>query len=227
MSLLTNKKSITMIFISLFLTIIVGCSSTTKHSSDTPNNSESKNEVNDDQDSSTNNSSPTKDNGITSSENNSQKIIIDNIKHLAGEGKIINCDFPVKSTNLQDIEKKWGKADKSDWISDAKGNYVTYSKHNVVFGSNKGDQIFEVRSFDSQLKQISLSMIKDYFGTPAHDVKYNGDEIIGYASGNEYKLLFVFKEPTNSNDNPQLDHYSVLYPKGTINNMAEDPGREW
>lgn len=220
-----------MILITLSLTVMIGCSSTKKPSNDTSNNNEIKNEVNDGQSSSTNNSSDNssqaKDNGATSSDSNSQKAILDNIKQLAGEGKIINCDFPVKSTTLQDIEKKWGKSDKLEWIADAKGNYSTYSKNNVVFGTNKGDQVFEVRSFDSQLKQITLSAVKDYFGTPDHDVKYDGEEIIGYVCGNEYKILFVFKEPTDSNSNPQLDHYSILYPKGTVNKMADDPGREW
>jgi hypothetical protein len=231
MSLLSKKKSVAMIIITLSLTVMIGCSSTKKPLNETSNNNEIKNEVNDGQSSSINNSSDNssqaKDDGAASSENNAQKTILDSIKKSAGEGKIINCDFPVKSTTLQDIEKKWGKSDKFEWIADAKGNYSTYSKNNVVFGTNKGDQVFEVRSFDSQLKQITLSDVKDYFGKPDHDIKYNGEEIIGYVSGNENKILFVFKEPTESNSNPQLDHYSILYPKGTVNNMAGDPGREW
>ncbi|MHB8076606.1 alpha/beta fold hydrolase [Desulfosporosinus fructosivorans] len=24
-----------------------------------------------------------------------------------------------------------------------------------------------------------------------------------------------------------MDHYNVLYPQGTVNSMADDPGRQW
>lgn len=161
-----------------------------------------------------------------SSSNESQKILL-SIKNLASKGKIINCNFPVKSTCMSTVEKKWGKADKSNWVTQAKGLYSTYSKHKVVFGSNKGAQVFEVRSFDTCLGKISLSMVKKVFGSPLHDVKYNGKETIGYKAGNEFKILFVFKKPVKGSSNPILDHYSVFYPDGTINNMAGDPGREW
>lgn len=173
----------------------------------------------------------TKTSNISSSavqqQNNSQTQLLDSIKKLAQQGKIINCDFPVKSTSLQDVIQKWGKADKSDWVAQAKGEYTTYSKHNVVFGSNKGDQIFEVRSFGSQLEQLSLSMVKKVLGTPAYNTKSSGEQIIGYTAGKEYKIEFVFSTPANGNNDPIVNHYSVLYPAGTVNNMSNDPGRKW
>ena len=64
-------------------------------------------------------------------------------------------------------------------------------------------------------------------GAPAYDSKFYGQELIGYIAGPEFKLEFVFPEPTSGNPNPVLDHYSVLYPNGTINSMAGDPGRQW
>lgn len=70
-------------------------------------------------------------------------------------------------------------------------------------------------------------MIKDFFGPPAYDVKTNSEEIIGYTAGPDYKLLFVFPKVTANNTTQFVDHYSVLYPRGTFNNMADDPGRQW
>ena len=67
----------------------------------------------------------------------------------------------------------------------------------------------------------------NFFGTPDHNITSNGEIILGYVAGADYKILFVFKAPTNNNTDPELDHYSVLYPKGTVNSMAGDPGREW
>lgn len=146
---------------------------------------------------------------------------------MAREGKIINCEFPVKTTVIDVVKEKWGEPDRTDWVPAAKGLYVTYEKHDVVFGVNKGSQIFEVRSFDDRLGRIPLSLVKEVFGTPAYHVKSNGQEIIGYTAGQEYKILLVFPQTVDSGDDPFMDHYSVLYPRGTVNMMADDPGREW
>lgn len=40
-------------------------------------------------------------------------------------------------------------------------------------------------------------------------------------------ILLVFPRASNTNPDPSLDHYSILYPQGTVNNMANDSGRQW
>ena len=167
------------------------------------------------------------DSGNSLKEENSQKTLIDNITQLARQGKIINSDFSVKVTTIQDIEESLGKADTSNFVSEAKGIYYTFSKDNVAFGCNKGDQVFEARSFDSKLGELSIYAVKKVLGEPAYSSKYDNEQIIGYTAGNEYKILFVFKQSKDSENDLVLDHYSVLYPKGTVNNMSGDPGREW
>ena len=218
-----NKKLIVWIIAVLFLVLMIGCSSTTKPSSDKANSDKGTNGV-------LNNSVPKNSENNSNNvqqEDNSQKMLLETINKSAVQGKVINCDFPVKYTVIGVVREKWGKPDKSEWIPQAKGMYDTYSKHNVVFGYGKGDQIFEVRSFDSRLGQITLSMVKEVFGVPAYDVKYNGEEIIGYTTGKEFKILFVFPQPTKDSSDAILKHYSVLYPAGTVNMMANDPGRQW
>lgn len=155
------------------------------------------------------------------------KELISDIVESAKQGKIINCEFPVRTTNFGDVENTWGKADQTSWVPAAKGTYSTYSKKNVAFGWNKGMAIFEVRSFDSRLKNITLADLKQSLGTPAYDTKANDQQIIGYTTGTDYKLLFVLAQTTDVNTNPVLDHYSVFDPRGTVNSMADDPGREW
>ncbi len=220
---LFNKKSIILTVVALSLTLMVGCSSTIKPLSNTTNSNKSKSEVS----SNVVTKSPKNNSCLIQQQENSQKILLENIKKLALQGKINNCDFPVKSTDIETVQEKWGRADKSQWVPQAKGIYDTYSKYNVVFGYNKGDQIFEVRSLDSQLGQISLSMVKKVFGTPAYDVKFSGEEIIGYTAGKEFKILFVFSPPKKGGNDSVLHHYSILYPVGTVNMMADDPGRKW
>ncbi|MGH4138744.1 DUF4309 domain-containing protein [Clostridium sp.] len=150
-----------------------------------------------------------------------------NMMKLAKLGKIIDCDFPAKTTNMETIIKAWEKPDKTVYVASAKGSYATYTKHNTVFGINKGEQIFEVRSFDTKIKVLSLAKVKVFFGTPEFDSKTDTEEIIGYSAGTEFKLEMVFSSPTIGNPAPVMDHYNVLYPRGTVNSMADDPGRQW
>jgi len=139
----------------------------------------------------------------------------------------MNSDFPVKTTAMENVRTKWGEPDKTEWVAAAKGTYATYSNHAVVFGFNKGSQIFEVRSLDQQLQKLSLAKTKEVYGTPAYDVKVNGEEIIGFTAGQEYKIEFVFPLPTANGSDSIMNHYLVLYPAGTVNSMANDPGRQW
>lgn len=157
----------------------------------------------------------------------SQKDMLLNMMQLAKQGKIINCNFAAKTTNMDTIIKEWQQADKSVYVASAKGTYATYGYHNVVFGYNKGLQIFEVRSYDNRLKNISLNKVKQVLGTPAYDSKTSSEEIIGYMAGTEFKIEMVFSRATSSNPNPVIDHYNILYPSGTVNSMAGDHGRQW
>ena len=154
------------------------------------------------------------------------KSLVLNMMAFAKQGKVINSDYAAKTTIIEDVEKVWGKADKTDSVASS-GRYATYTSHNVVFGINKGGKLFEVRSYDSRLKGITISKAKEVLGTPAYNVKTNGQEIIGYTAGSEFKIEMIFPQTTQENPNPVLDHYNVLYPLGTVNNMADDPGRQW
>jgi hypothetical protein len=156
-----------------------------------------------------------------------QETLLLSMQKAAQQGEVINCEFPVKSKTIEDVEKAWGKEDKTEYIASAKGTYATYSKKNIAFGFNKGDQLFEVRSYDSQLKQLTRSKVKEVFGKPAYDVKSGNEEIIGYVATKDFKILLVFPNFKADGESAKLDHYSVFYPQGTVNNMADDPGRQW
>lgn len=225
---LFNKKTIAKVAVIFSLFFIVGCSSQNKTSNKDANNTKNQSENVDSNKTTSSNTTQNSDSeSNTPQDTTSQNELLENIKTLAADGKIINCDYPVKTSNIYTIEDTLGKADSSNWVTSAKGMYSTYSKHNVVFGSNKGGRVFEVRSLDSRLNKISLSMVKKKFGTPQHDVKTGGEEIIGYVISKDFKILFVFPEPTTSTPNPFMSHYSVLYPAATVNSMASDPGRQW
>ncbi|HEY8910524.1 MAG TPA: YjgB family protein [Desulfosporosinus sp.] len=171
-------------------------------------------------------SKPLQTTQTTQLNSDSTKSLITSMLASAKQGKVINSDYTAKITTIDDVEKVWGKADKTDYVASS-SFYATYTSHKVVFGVNKGDQLFEVRSFDSRIKSVTLTKAKEVLGNPAYDVKTNGQEIIGYTAGTEFKVEMIFPQPTKDNPNPAMDHYNVLYPQGTVNSMADDPGRQW
>jgi hypothetical protein len=155
------------------------------------------------------------------------KSLLSSIKTLAVQGKVIDCDFAAQHNTIDDVINQWGKPDSSDYVASAKGTYATYNKYGLVFGYNKGEQIFEVRSLETQLSEITLSGLKATYGKPDYDDASAQGEIVGYISSTNFKLLFVFHKATAAAPDPALDHYSVLYPAGTANLMAGDSGRQW
>lgn len=156
--------------------------------------------------------------------NDSQATLLNQIMQLARQGKVINCEFPVKTTVIETVKEKWGDPDKEDYISAAKGTYATYDKHDVAFGFNKGSQIFDVRSYHNSLKQISMSNVKEILGTPENTHNFDTEDMLVYNLGEEYQLLFIFTKANQQNPDPELNHYNVFYPRGTVNSMAGDPG---
>lgn len=173
---------------------------------------------------------PLKTTNIDKGSSDSIAKILLNVIEFGKQGKVRDGSLSaisVKTNTIEDVEKSFGKADKIDWVAAAKGRYATYSKQNVVFGINKGEQIFEIRTSDIVIKSITLSKTKAVLGNPAYDAKSNGQEILGYVANSEFKVEFVFPEPNANNPDPVIDHYNVLYPAGTVNNMSGDAGRQW
>lgn len=151
-----------------------------------------------------------------------------NMMQSAEQGKVINSEFPVKTTSIDTVKTAWGKPDQTDYVAAAKGSYATFGNHNVVFGFNKGNQIFEVRSIARlQFARITQNKAKEVLGISVYDTTYNGQEIIGYPAGAEFKIEMVFPQSTTTNPDPPMDHYNVLYPEGTANDLTNDPGRQW
>lgn len=210
---LAQKRLLKYVIVSLAFALIVGCSPLNSPK-DTPSKT-------------TDSASQTPPSSSAPQTRDEAKELLLNIKGAAEQGKVINCNFPVKTTVIEDVKSQWGEPEKVDWVAAAKGNYATYSKHATVFGFNKGSQIFEVRSFDPKLQQLSLAKTKELFGDPAYNVKTAKENVIGYTVSPDYKIEFVFPLPTANDSNPLMDHYLVLYPRGTVNNMADDPGRQW
>ncbi|MGE7873422.1 YjgB family protein [Bacillus paramycoides] len=144
-----------------------------------------------------------------------QKLInhINDLFEQAKEGKVPNVPYAAHTGDIEEIEKAWGKADKTE--SAGNGMYATFTNKNVVFGFNKGSQVFDVRSYHSELKSITLQEIEKALGKPA-SVKVNGnDKIYVYKVNNQFELKFIIPKSTG-----KVDHISVFSPEDSINKMA-------
>lgn len=132
---------------------------------------------------------------------------------LAKEGKVPNVPFGAHTGDIEEIEKAWGKANKTEYAGN--GMYANFTNKNVVFGFNKGSQVFDVRSYHAELKLITLQEIEKALGKPS-SVKENGeDKIYVYKVNNQYELKFVIPKSTG-----KVDHISVFSPEDSINKMA-------
>ena len=220
------KKNITIIISILTIILLMcGCSqnkyeeNSNNSSTEKVNNIEENSQERKNEDSNENLVSENKEKEANKSKTNKINMM-DKIKEEGIKGINIYCDNIKLGDNISDVEKIYNECSEHNYVPDAKGVYYNYKNNNFAFGCNKGDQIFEIRSYDENLKQLSLQDIENYFGNPDYENKTTvGEKIIGYKISEDYKLLFVFDKET-------LDHYSVFYPEITANLMADDKGRQ-
>ncbi|MDH2882681.1 MULTISPECIES: YjgB family protein [Bacillus cereus group] len=138
---------------------------------------------------------------------------IKNILEQAKQGKVPNVSVAAHTGDIEEVEKEWGKADKTEPAG--KGMYATYTKRNVVIGFNKGSQIFDVRSNHPNLRSLTLQDIENALGKPT-TVKTNGDDkIYIYKVNKQFELKFVIPNSTG-----KVDHISVFSPEDSMNNMS-------
>jgi hypothetical protein len=152
------------------------------------------------------------------------KALLGSIDLLARQGWILNCGYRVEENTVDDVTGDIGKPDDSTYVASAKGTYATFDQAGFVVGFNKGDQIFELRSFDARLGNVKLNDVKAYYGEPDHTASGSGEQYLSYKLTDDLNIKFIF---SSSGKNPTLKHYNVLWPEGSANLMADDPGRTW
>ncbi|WP_368239980.1 YjgB family protein [Clostridium perfringens] len=234
-----KKLLVPVLVIIIFALLFVGCINFSNSSSDSSveiinsnqqnssstNNNNSNNET---KKSDSNKNTSHKNNNVSTNKNTNKKLdnktekLLKDIKEKAVKGEIINYEFKL-GDSIYDVIDKLGKPSSENYVAEAKGNYFNFDSNNLSFGCNKGDQIFEIRSLNKDLKTLDLNNVENFFGKPDYNVTTKSKEkIIGYKITKDFKILFVFNTSTY-----KLDHYSVLYPGITHNSMAGDNGREW
>ncbi|MCH5585634.1 YjgB family protein [Shimazuella sp. AN120528] len=146
-----------------------------------------------------------------------QKYLLQSLA-LAGSGKVIGSDFAAGINTLKDVKKKYGEpnAKSKDFP------YYIYSKRNLDFGVGKKDLIYDVRSHDPKLMEITRSEVVKILGEP-NEIKHNtGESIyIYHVNGYQFKLIYFLNK-----DDPTIHHSSVYseeaYKKQTEDNKKKD-----
>jgi hypothetical protein len=137
-------------------------------------------------------------------------------KELAREGRVFNTKFQVEKNTIDQVETKYGKG-KSGEAAEPWNRYVTYSSRNLSFGFNKGDQIYDVRSYDPTLQELRLWEVKKVLGKPDDTKSYQKQAIYIYQVTKEIQLKWVF---SSSDPEANVDHISVINPQLSKNLMA-------
>ena len=142
---------------------------------------------------------------------------------LSKVGKVPNIPFVSGKTEWKEVTKEWGKA---DHISETtKGRYEEYESHHSTIGY-VDQTVNDIRSYDSELQNISLNDIQKMGGEP-DDIRYYKDSthdqmILVYHGTTSTDLLWVLPVKTEQEPNPKVDHISLYTPLEKIPNQQEN-----
>lgn len=143
-------------------------------------------------------------------ENETHQSVLENVFHLAEEGKIPDEEIVVGETKLDDVYDQWGKTDKK---TDVEGvTYLEYPNQSTTVGV-ENDIVVDARSFQEDIKKIDLNTIEDYKDDPDDERYFKDDDenqiIFVYELPNDFQLKWVLPEPTDDNDNPNVHHMAL------------------
>ncbi|ETI69807.1 beta-N-acetylhexosaminidase [Neobacillus vireti] len=161
-------------------------------------------------------------------QNSNLEKLVEETFSLSKEGKVPNIPFVSGKTEWKEVNKEWGK---SDHISKtAKGRYEEYKSHHSTIGY--ADQtVNDIRSYDSELQNISLNEIEKTGGQP-DAIRYYKDStvdqmILVYHATSSTDLLWVLPVKTEQEPNPKVDHISLFTQfEKTPNQQAKKPNHQ-
>ncbi|MFJ5715872.1 polysaccharide deacetylase family protein [Neobacillus sp. NPDC093127] len=150
---------------------------------------------------------PPKENAIQPKEvNRPTSKLLTEIMDLAKKGTVKDCPFNALDSTMEQVKTEWGDPDTVDQAG--LGFYATFTKKNIVLGYNKAGEIFDVRSYASDLKDVSEQMIVKAFGQPAEIKDNNNENIYGYEADQDIQLKIIFPKSSK-----KIDHISIFNPK--------------
>jgi peptidoglycan-N-acetylglucosamine deacetylase len=125
------------------------------------------------------------------------------ILELARQGNVMNNEFVAGINSIYEVEQKWGSPDKVDQAGS--GQYATYDKHLMTFGYNNTRQLFDIRSYEQELKKLTLPLIVQALGEADKKIDNGNEFIYIYQATKDIQLKFVIPQATG-----KVDHISVV-----------------
>ena len=138
------------------------------------------------------------------------KLPLENIYEGAQTGILLDIPFKCKITKLDDVEKAWGKTNKSESINSC--TYLTYTKHNVELGFNKDGVLFHMQYLGLNYNKIRYKDVKHILNPPTKTIIQDHSYILVYPCANDCELLFTFPEICAKNTNPSLKSITLFAP---------------
>ncbi|MGG3564061.1 polysaccharide deacetylase family protein [Neobacillus rhizosphaerae] len=141
-------------------------------------------------------------------------VTVQKIVSLASTGHVVNNPFVAHHSSFSEVKKAWGDPDKIDQVGN--GYYATYSKKFTVFGYTQDGLIYDVRSNEPSIQDLTLADIKKVMGNPKSTSSFQNDQIYTYNINKEYQLKWIIPISTS-----KVDHISV-YSDVELSNVPEN-----
>lgn len=131
--------------------------------------------------------------------------LLNNMMDWAEKGTVKGSSFNALDSTMKQVKIDWGEPDKVEHAG--YGFYADFNEKKIALGYNKFGDIFDVRSYDDNLKKVTDNMVVAALGQPA-DIRDNTVEnIYVYNPNPEIQLKIIIPKSTNA-----IDHISVFNP---------------
>ncbi|MCJ8008549.1 polysaccharide deacetylase family protein [Lederbergia wuyishanensis] len=148
---------------------------------------------------------PSNDNELHPKEVSPSSFEIEQIMKLASKGMVIDSPFNVFESSIQQVKSSWGEPEQIDEV--AGGSYATYKERNTVFGFNPEGEIYDLRSYNENLRELTMEKVEHELGQPKDMRKNNQESIYVYELQNNTELKFIISSNTK-----RVDHISIYNP---------------
>ncbi|UOQ83615.1 beta-N-acetylhexosaminidase [Gracilibacillus salinarum] len=133
---------------------------------------------------------------------------IEQIHSAAGKGTVPNIPFVAGETSYQQVQDEWGDPDQSSQVNGA--TYAVFADKTIGY---QYEVVFDIRSAAGSIQTITYQAITKTLGEPT-DTRYFQDDthnqvILVYHTESGYELKWILPQPSESNEDPTVDHISV------------------
>ncbi|MFQ3546055.1 glycoside hydrolase family 3 N-terminal domain-containing protein [Halobacillus rhizosphaerae] len=148
--------------------------------------------------------------------------VINEIVKDAENGELPHLPFKVGETNLNKVKQKWGNPDNISHTN--VGLYASFKSKNYTIGYFKHSPIFDIRSYENELQDLTRKDIEQVMGKPNQVLSYDKNEvhqkILIYPLDNGNDLKWIMNQTTAEKETAAVDHISLYNPDIAENSLS-------